>query len=112
MTQHSVVSATYRFSLVLANTLLLATYATRAQSPPPPAQPSTQPEPAQGTQSSSTTPRADAEQARHLLKIFPDAFRFQYEGTEGSVVKLKFTPNPNFRPSGRVKRAFVYLEGF
>jgi hypothetical protein len=55
--------------------------------------------------------RADAEQARHLLKIFPDAFRFQCEGTEGSLVKLKFLPNPNFHPSGHSEQAFEYLEG-
>jgi hypothetical protein len=53
----------------------------------------------------------DAEQARNLLKIFPDAFRFQYDGTEGSLVRLKFTPNPQFHPSGRAEQVFHFLEG-
>jgi hypothetical protein len=55
--------------------------------------------------------RADAELARHLLKIFPDAFRFHCEGTEGSLVKLKFMPNSNFHPSGHTEQAVQYLEG-
>lgn len=53
----------------------------------------------------------DAEQGRNLLRVFPEAFRFQYDGTEGSLVRLKFRPNPKFRPSGRPEQVFHSLEG-
>jgi len=55
--------------------------------------------------------REDAEQARNLLKAFLDAFRFQYDGMQGNLVKLKFTPNPEFRPSGRAEQVFHHMEG-
>jgi hypothetical protein len=44
------------------------------------------------------------------MKIFPDAFRFQYEDTQGSLIKLKFTPNPNFHPSGYLAQVFRHME--
>ncbi len=53
----------------------------------------------------------DAKQERDLLKMFPDAFRFQYDGMEGNLVKLKFTPNPDFHGSGRAAQVFRHLEG-
>jgi hypothetical protein len=53
----------------------------------------------------------DARQAENLLKIFPDAFQFQYDGTQGGLVKLKFTPNPNFHPSGHPAQVFHHMEG-
>jgi hypothetical protein len=45
------------------------------------------------------------------MKIFPDAFRFQYEDRQGSLNKLKFTPNPNFHPSGYLAQVFRHMEG-
>jgi hypothetical protein len=53
----------------------------------------------------------DAEQARKLLAAFPDAFRFQYEGSYGNVVKFKFTPNPQFHPSDHREQVFHHMEG-
>lgn len=53
----------------------------------------------------------DARQAENLLKMFPEAFRFQYDGTQGGLTKLKFTPNPNFHPSGRPAHVFHHMEG-
>lgn len=53
----------------------------------------------------------DARQAENLLKMFPDAFRFQYDGTQGGLIKLKFTPNPKFRPSGHPAQVFHHMEG-
>jgi hypothetical protein len=53
----------------------------------------------------------DALQAESLMKMFSDAFRFQYEGIQGGLIKLKFTPNPNFHPSGYPARVFHHMEG-
>ena len=53
----------------------------------------------------------DAEQARALLKVIPDAFHFHYVGTEGDLVKLSFRPNPAFRPTTRAATVFHHLEG-
>jgi hypothetical protein len=53
----------------------------------------------------------DSEQTRNLLKIFPDAFWFQYDGMQDNLVKLIFTPNPNFRPSGHPAQVFHQMEG-
>ena len=53
----------------------------------------------------------DARQAEKLMQMFPDAFRFQYYGLEGSLIKLKFKPNPNFHPSGHAAQVFQHLQG-
>lgn len=53
----------------------------------------------------------DAEQARSLLKIFPDAFRFQFVGMQGPLLLLKFVPNPQFQPSGRPAQVFHDMQG-
>jgi hypothetical protein len=53
----------------------------------------------------------DAIQERKLMRMFPDAFHFQYEGTQGSLIKLKFSPNPNFHPSGHAAKVFHDMEG-
>lgn len=53
----------------------------------------------------------DSRRAENLMKIFPDAFRFQYDGIQGGLIKLKFTPNPNFHPSGYPAQVFHHLEG-
>jgi hypothetical protein len=55
--------------------------------------------------------REDGEQARSLLKILPEAFLFQYDSTEGSLVRLKFTPNPKFHPSTHAEQVFHHMEG-
>jgi hypothetical protein len=53
----------------------------------------------------------DAEQAMTLMKMFPDAFEFQFEDMQGNLAKLKFTPNPSFRPETRAARVFHHMEG-
>ena len=53
----------------------------------------------------------DARQAQNLMKMVANAFRFQYEGTQGSLIKLKFSPNPSFHPSGRMAQVFHHMEG-
>jgi hypothetical protein len=53
----------------------------------------------------------DAEQARNLLRMFPDAFQFQFDGTQGSLVRLKFAPNPKFNPPDHAAQVFHHMTG-
>ena len=53
----------------------------------------------------------DQEQARSLMKIFPDALRFEYQGREGDLLKLSFHPNPNFHPATRSAVVLHHLQG-
>lgn len=55
--------------------------------------------------------QADSKQAHDLMRMFPDAFRFQYAGMQGGLMELKFTSNPDFHPSGRAAQVFHHLEG-
>jgi len=55
--------------------------------------------------------RDDQEQARNLMKIFPDALVFEYQGREADVVKLSFRPNPDFHPSTRPTMVLHHLQG-
>lgn len=55
--------------------------------------------------------QADSKQAHDLMRMFPDAFRFQYSGMQGNLIELKFFPNPDFHPSGRAAQVFHHLEG-
>ena len=56
--------------------------------------------------------RADTEQLRSLLKIFPDASQFELDSRKGTLVKLRFKPNPNFHPPGHAAEALHHMEGF
>ena len=53
----------------------------------------------------------DGVQAQNLLRMFPAAFRFQYDGKEGSLVRLRFTPNPQFQPTDHTTQVFHHMEG-
>jgi hypothetical protein len=53
----------------------------------------------------------DSEQARKLMRMFPDAFLFRYDGTQGSLVRLRFSPNPNFHPPDHASQVFHHMEG-
>jgi hypothetical protein len=53
----------------------------------------------------------DGKQERELLRMFPEAFRFQYAGMQGNLIKLTFSPNPEFRPSNRAAQVFHHMEG-
>jgi hypothetical protein len=37
--------------------------------------------------------------------------RYQYAGTEGRLIKLRFEPNPQFAPNTRQEEVFHHLEG-
>jgi len=53
----------------------------------------------------------DGEQAQNLLRMFPDAFHFAYDGAQGSLVRLKFTPNPEFHPPDHAAQVFHHMSG-
>jgi len=55
--------------------------------------------------------REDSAKQGRMFAIFPDAFRYQYDGTEGGLVKLTFEPNPQFLPGSRQEEVFHHLEG-
>jgi hypothetical protein len=55
--------------------------------------------------------REDGEQARTMLRMFPDAFHFEYDGKQGSLVRLKFTPNPKFHPPNHAAQVFHHMSG-
>src|SRR5437660_8478572 len=55
---------------------------------------------------------ADTTRTQRLLKMLPDAFNFSYEDrSAGDLVKLKFSPNPHFRPPSREAQVFHAMEG-
>ena len=56
--------------------------------------------------------KKDGDQALKMLKMLPNAFRYEYAGTEGDLVKLRFVPNPQFTPPDRESRVFHAMVGF
>jgi hypothetical protein len=55
--------------------------------------------------------REDSAKQFRMFSTFPAAFRYEYAGTDGNLIKLKFTPNPQFAPSSRQEEVFHHLEG-
>jgi hypothetical protein len=53
----------------------------------------------------------DGKQATELLELIPDAFVFRIEEKNGNKIKVKFTPNPAFHPSGHQAEVFYHMEG-
>jgi hypothetical protein len=66
--------------------------------------------------------KEDAERTLRMVKALPDAFRYEYAGTETGVeglgkigdplVRLKFTPNPKYSPPSRVEQVLAGMEGY
>lgn len=55
--------------------------------------------------------REDAEKARRMFQMFPDAFLYSYGGAENGLEKLHFTPNPAFDPPTREAMVFHAMSG-
>lgn len=56
----------------------------------------------------------DAAKTKRLLSMLPDAFNFSYaegSGDTGDTARLKFQPNPAYRPSSREAQVFHEMEG-
>src|SRR5579863_3587344 len=66
--------------------------------------------------------KEDAERTLRILKALPDAFRYEYAGKEAGeaglgrpgapLVRLKFTPNPDYSPPTRVEEVLTGLQGY
>jgi hypothetical protein len=66
--------------------------------------------------------RQNAEHTMRIVRALPDAFLYEYAGEErGSegigrigapLVKLKFTPNPRYRPPTRVEEVLTGMQGY
>jgi hypothetical protein len=55
--------------------------------------------------------REDSAKQFRMFSTFPEAFRYEYVGTDGNLIKLKFSPNSQFVPSSRQEEVFHHLEG-
>jgi hypothetical protein len=66
--------------------------------------------------------KEDEDHTLRIVKALPDAFRYEYAGTEPSaaglgkegdqLVRLKFTPNPAYVPPSHVEAALEGMEGY
>ena len=66
--------------------------------------------------------KEDAERTLRIVKALPDAFRYEYDGKENGdtglgkvdsqLVRLKFTPNPDYSPPSRVEEALEGMQGY
>ncbi len=65
--------------------------------------------------------REDEERTMRIVKALPDAFSYQYAGSQNGetglgspgdpLVKLKFTPNPDYSPPSRVEAVLEGMSG-
>ena len=66
--------------------------------------------------------KEDADHTLRIVKAFPDAFRYEYAGTEnggsglgaegGQLVRLRFTPNPGYSPPSHVEQVLAGMQGY
>ena len=60
--------------------------------------------------------KEDSDRVTRMVQALPDAFRYQYEGTEEvnglQLVRLRFQPNPEFDPPSREQQVFTGMDGF
>lgn len=55
--------------------------------------------------------KQDEEKAHELLKAIPDAFIFKYDGNDGPLTRLSFTPNPDYNPPTRELTVYHAMAG-
>ena len=55
--------------------------------------------------------KQDEQKARELLKAIPDAFIFQYDGMDGELTRLSFSPNPHYSPPTRELMVYHAMTG-
>jgi hypothetical protein len=63
----------------------------------------------------------DAEHASRIMQALPDAFLYEFDGTElgtanlgkpgNTLIRLKFRPNPSYSPPSRVEQVLLGMEG-
>jgi len=69
-----------------------------------------------------TREKEDADRSLRIVKALPDAFRYEYAGTENGeqslgkvgdpLVRLKFAPNPSYTPPTRVEQVLQGMQGY
>jgi len=55
--------------------------------------------------------KQDDEKAQELLKAIPDAFIFRYDGTDGPLTRLAFTPKSEYSPPTRELSVYHAMAG-
>ena len=65
--------------------------------------------------------REDTERVQRILRALPDAFLYEYDGTETGkpgvgkpgeeLLRLKFHPNPKYEPPSRVEQVLTGMQG-
>ncbi|HEY6250284.1 MAG TPA: hypothetical protein VI685_10000 [Candidatus Angelobacter sp.] len=55
--------------------------------------------------------KQDEDKAKELLRAIPDAFLFKYDGTEGNLTQLTFSPNPRYAPPTRELMVYHAMTG-
>ena len=53
----------------------------------------------------------DADQARNLLRMLPDAFLYSEDGRQDGLIRLQFRPNPQFHATTHESEVFHHMEG-
>jgi len=66
--------------------------------------------------------KEDADRTLRIVKALPDAFRYQYAGTEAGsteigkagdeLLKVTFSPNPDYSPPSKVEQVLDGMEGY
>jgi hypothetical protein len=66
--------------------------------------------------------KEDAEHVNRIVRAMPDAFLYEYDGTEpgspslgkegDALVRLKFRPNPKYDPPTHVEQVLVGMQGY
>lgn len=66
--------------------------------------------------------KEDADRTLRMVKALPDAFRYEYAGTESSaaglgkegtqLVRLRFAPNPSYSPPSRMEQVLAGMQGY
>ena len=66
--------------------------------------------------------KEDTEHTLRIMRALPDAFHYEYEGTEAgqaslgkagdTLIRLKFRPNPAFVPPSHVEQALEGMQGY
>ena len=66
--------------------------------------------------------KEDTDRTLKIVKALPEAFRYEYAGTEASqpglgkegtqLERLTFTPNPSYSPPSRVEQVLTGMEGY
>jgi len=66
--------------------------------------------------------KEDSERIIRIVKALPDAFLYEYDGTEAGapgvgkpgdeLARLKFRPNPHYEPPSRVEQVLTAMQGY